>query len=63
MNNCQELLGFLTDFPGQDEKVIVGQGPVLVGVEQRVHVQAISGLILLEDIQGLGVIQNLRHDA
>lgn len=51
----------LTDLPGQDEEVIVGQSPVFAGVEQRIHVQAISGLIFLEDIQIGGLIQGLRH--
>jgi hypothetical protein len=63
MGDFHDMIECLTDLPRQDEEVIVGQGPMLVRVEQRVHVQAISGLILPEDVQSRGVIQDLSHGA
>lgn len=46
--------------PRQDEEVIVGQCTMLVRVNQSIDVKAISnGIVLLEDLQSLGVILDL----
>ena len=52
---------YLTDRAGQDEEVIVGQGSVVVGVEKGIDMETISGRILLQDLQGLGVVQDFDH--
>lgn len=57
------MIDCLTDRTGQDEKVIVSQGSMLVRVEQSINVKAISGRILLEDFQSLGIILDFSHAA
>lgn len=50
--------GCRTDVARQDQEVIVSQCSVFVGVKQRINIQAISRWILVQDLHGLGVVQD-----
>lgn len=50
----------LTDIPGQNEEVIVGQGTVLVRVQKGINIKAVLVLVVLfQNFQSLGVVLEL----
>lgn len=54
----------------QQQEVVVGQTAVLSGIHELVNIEAIAGLVLLEELKSLGVVEGLggrsavdaRHD-
>lgn len=55
----RNLGGGETDIARQNEEVVVSQTTVNLGVHQILNTEAITGVVLLEDLLGLGVIQDL----
>lgn len=49
-----------TNIARQNQKVIVGQSPVLVGIQKCLDIETISlRVLLLQDLQSLGMVQKL----
>lgn len=55
-----KLQGKRTNVAGKHEEVIVGQTAVLLGVDERLDINAIVlRILVLEDLKRLGVVQGV----
>jgi len=59
-NDMRQMRGQRTDVPRKHEEVIVGKTTVLLGVDERLDVNAIAlWILVLENVKSLGVVQSV----